>query len=470
MGVVLYPRQFERRVVATGNVSLVILGVFFVALAYWQVFRTDLAQAQYNPRIVTSFNDPHRGRILDRNGNVLASSLPSGQRSDPDPSLAHEVGYIDSRFGSTGAELAFNSFLSGRSGAGSWSAAFSSEFSRTERTGLDVRLTIDPAIQRAAAQALGSRTGAVVALDPRTGEVLAMVSVPTFDPGAIATNGDQLVKDPTSPLLNRATQGLYPPGSTFKTVTAISALENGVMTPQTSVTCSGQYVVDGFPISCNNVPQGNGTYPFKNAFTYSVNAIFAQVGVALGWDRLQATAERLGFGQAINFTLDTAPTQITNPGSALTKTLLANTAFGQGELLTTPLEMATIAAAIANGGVLASPHLGLSVMDGNTVVTRLEQPTFTRLISADVASTLNDFMVSVVDAGQASGVAVQGVKVAGKTGTAETGSGTSHAWFIAFAPADNPTIAVAVIAEDGGRGSVVAAPIAGAVIKAALAR
>lgn len=466
----LYPRQFQRRVIATGNVSLVVFGVFFAALAYWQVFRTDLAQEQYNPRIVTSFNDPHRGRILDRDGGVLAESLPSGQRSAPDPSVAHAVGYIDSRFGSTGAERAFNSYLSGRSGAGGWAQALSAEFSRGSRTGLDVQLTIDPKIQKAAAMALGSRTGAVVALDPRTGEVLAMVSVPTFDPAAIAEDGDRLVKDPTSPLLNRATQGSYPPGSTFKTVTAISALENGVITPQTQVTCKDQFVVDGFPISCNNVPQGNGTYPFKNAFTYSVNAIFAQVGVAIGWDRLQATAERLGFGSAINFTIDTAPTQLTNPGSQLTKTLLANTAFGQGELLTTPLEMATIASAIAAGGVLASPHLGLAVLDGSAVVTRPEQPSFKRVMGADIAATLNDLMVSVVDAGQAPGAAIPGVKVAGKTGTAETGSGTSHAWFIAFAPADNPTIALAVIAEDGGRGSVVAAPIAGAVIQAALGR
>lgn len=466
----LYPRQFQRRVIATGNVSLVVFGVFFAALAYWQVFRTDLAQEQYNPRIVTSFNDPHRGRILDRDGGVLAESLPSGQRSAPDPSVAHAVGYIDSRFGSTGAERAFNSYLSGRSGAGGWAQALSAEFSHGSRTGLDVQLTIDPKIQKAASRALGSRTGAVVALDPRTGEVLAMVSVPTFDPAAIAEDGDRLVKDPTSPLLNRATQGSYPPGSTFKTVTAISALENGVITPQTQVTCKDQFVVDGFPISCNNVPQGNGTYPFKNAFTYSVNAIFAQVGVAIGWDRLQATAERLGFGSAINFTIDTAPTQLTNPGSQLTKTLLANTAFGQGELLTTPLEMATIASAIAAGGVLASPHLGLAVLDGSAVVTRPEQPSFKRVMGADIAATLNDLMVSVVDAGQAPGAAIPGVKVAGKTGTAETGSGTSHAWFIAFAPADNPTIALAVIAEDGGRGSVVAAPIAGAVIQAALGR
>jgi peptidoglycan glycosyltransferase len=467
---VLYPRQFERRVAATGNAGLAVLLVFFAALAYWQVFRTDLAGHKDNPRVASAFNDPHRGRLLDRDGNELAVSLPSGQRRYTDASVAHEVGYIDSRFGSTGAELAFNGLLSGRSGEGGWQAAFDAEFKRTTGTGLDVRLTIDPKVQRAASQALGARNGAVVALDPRNGEVLAMVSVPTFDPGALAKNGDALVKDPTSPLLNRATQGSYPPGSTFKTVTAISALENNVITPDTVVTCPGEIVVDGFPISCNNVPQGTGTYPFRNAFTYSVNAIFAQVGISLGWDRLNSTARRLGFGRPLEFTLETAPTQIHAPGSKETKTLLATTAFGQGELLATPLEMAAITAAIANDGTLVSPHLGLAAMDGKAVVARLEEPSASRLMSSSVARTLREFMVAVVDASQAAGVSIPGVKVGGKTGTAETGSGTSHAWFIAFAPAENPTIVVAVVLENAGRGSVEAAPVAGAVLRAALAR
>jgi peptidoglycan glycosyltransferase len=183
-----------------------------------------------------------------------------------------------------------------------------------------------------------------------------------------------------------------------------------------------------------------------------------------------ATAEKYGFGKALPFTLDTAPTQVHNPDSKLSTTLLASTAFGQGEILATPLQMAVIAATIANGGVLESPHLGYEALDGDRVVEKLEQPSSKRIISADVAKTMNALMVSVVDNGQAAGVVIPGVKVGGKTGTAETGGDTSHAWFIAFAPAENPTIAVAVIVEQGGHGGETASPIAGDVIRAALGK
>jgi peptidoglycan glycosyltransferase len=464
---VLPPRQFERRISATGTIAVLAALLFLGGLTYWQVFRTDLAESAGNPRILSAYADPARGRILDRDGNVLAVSEADGTRHYTAGSAAHAVGYLDARFGSQGAELAFNDLLSGKA-TSSWSDVFNAEFARSRQTGLDVRLTIDPTIQAAAAKALGDQRGAVIALDPRNGEVLAMVSVPNYDPNAIATDGEALVNDPRSPLLNRATQGVYPPGSTFKTVTATSALENGVVTPETTENCPGQIVIDGFPISCNNVAQGTGTYPFSHAFAFSVNAIFAQVGVQLGWGRLTATAEKYGFGSALPFTLDTAPTQIHAPGSAETKTLLASTAFGQGELLATPLQMAVIAATIANGGVLESPHLGLEALRGDSVVEKLEQPTAKRIVNAGVAQTMRDLMVAVVDNGQANGVSIAGVKVAGKTGTAETGSGTSHAWFIAFAPADKPTIALAVVVENGGRGGEVASPIAGAVLRAAL--
>jgi peptidoglycan glycosyltransferase len=294
-----------------------------------------------------------------------------------------------------------------------------------------------------------------------------MVSVPTYDPGALT---EELVNDPTSPLLNRAAQGLYPPGSTFKTVTAISALSNGVIEPDTIVECDDEKVFDGFPVSCRNVPQGPGRYPFRDAYTFSVNAIFAEVGVATGWLRLLETAGDLGFGSEPSFTTETAASQVVNEESELSVPLLASTAFGQGELLATPLQMALVAAAVANGGVIVDPHLGLGAYDGDERVAALESPGSRRVMSEDVAATMRDFMVSVVDNQQANGVAIPGVQVGGKTGTAESGTGTSHAWFIAFAPADNPTIAVAVVVENGGQGGVVASPIAGAVIRAALDR
>ncbi len=465
----LAPGGFERRLNATGTTALLIGLVFFGALAYWQAFRVDLATADRNPRVLSAFYDPHRGRILDRDGNVLAESLGDGTRHYTDASTAHLVGYLDPRYGSQGIELAFNEVLSGAAPSG-WEAAVRAEFDRGHRSGNDVVLTIDPRIQQAAAAALGSRNGAIVALDPRSGEVLAMVSVPTYDPGSLGSIGDQLFNDPSSPLLNRATQGLYPPGSTFKTVTATGILEKGVATPDTVVDCPGQIVIDGFPISCSNTSQGVGTYPFKHAFTFSVNAIFAQLGVKLGWTGLTDVARRYGFDSNLDFTLGTAKSQIHAPGSEATTTLLASTAFGQGELLATPMQMAVVAATIANGGVLARPHLTLDERSNGASLGPIERPESRRIISADLARTMNEFMVSVVANGQANGVSLPGVAVGGKTGTAEAGDGTSHAWFIAFAPAEAPTIAVAVIVEHGGQGGVVASPLAGQVIRAALAK
>ncbi len=458
--------QFERRAGAAATATLLVLIVFFGALAYWQVWRTDLETDEHNPRVLSAFTNPLRGSILDREGNVLAESLADGTRVYTDASVAHAIGYLSAQFGSQGVELEFNQFLEGTAGSG-WEGALNAEFKRSDREGTDVRLTIDPAIQAAAAQALGGRTGAVIALDPRNGEVLAMISVPTYDPGALT---GELVNDPTSPLLNRAAQGLYPPGSTFKTVTAISALSNGVIRPETIVECDDEKVFDGFPVSCRNVPQGPGRYPFRDAYTFSVNAIFAEVGVATGWLRLLETAADLGFGAEPSFTTETAASQVVGDDSELTVPLLASTAFGQGELLATPLQMALVAAAVANRGVIVDPHLGLGAYEGEDRVATLESPGSRRVMSEEVAATMRDFMVSVIDNQQANGVAIPGVKVGGKTGTAESGQGTSHAWFIAFAPADDPTIAVAVVVENGGQGGVVASPIAGAVIRAALER
>ena len=463
----LAPQQFQRRIGATGAVALLAILVFFGALVYWQVFRTDLANANGNPRVLSAYSDPNRGSILDRDGNVLASSSAAGTREYNDADAAHVVGYLSAQYGSDGAELAFNSLLSGQAG-GSWLDAFKSEFTRDSLHGLDVKLTIDPKIQAAAVSALGDRPGAVVALDPRNGQVLALVSYPTYNPAQLTTNGEQLFHSAAAPLLDRATQGLYPPGSTFKTVTASAALTDGVVQPNTPLTCPGQLVFDGFPVACTNAPQGIGTYPFSHFFAFSINAIFAKVGTELGWSRLLDMAHNYGFGSSFPFTLDTAPTQIHDPNADETETLLASTAFGQGQILTTPLQMAAITETIANGGVMEQPHIGLAALNGSKTVENLDSHSSKRIISTQVANEIRDMMVAVVTNGQAD-VGVSGIQVAGKTGTAETGvDGNSHAWFLAFAPAQNPTIAIAVIVENGGHGGSVAAPVAGKIIQAAL--
>jgi peptidoglycan glycosyltransferase len=464
---VLRPRNPNRQYALLHSAIFGVVLILFGGLAYWQVFRSDLANDENNPRLIQSITSPYRGSILDRDGNVLAASAEDGTRQYFDASLAHVLGYISPRFGAEGIERAYNDVLTGEAGQ-TWSDALNAEFERNPDIGADVQLTIDPVLQAAAANALGGAPGSVVVLDPDNGDVLAMVSYPTFDPARIIEGDESLFDDPTAPLLNRATQGLYPPGSTFKTVTATGVLENNVVDPDTMVTCQDEFVVEGFAISCHNVVQGEGTYPFADAFTFSVNAIFAQVGLELGWDRLIATARDFGFGSPLPFTIDTAATQVHDPGATLTQPLLASTAFGQGQLLATPLQMAVVAATVANGGVLEEPHLGLrAIKDGETVAD-LSNRSSHRVMDGDTAETMRQLMGTVITQGQAYLGVGAGIPAGGKTGTAETGRGTSHAWFIGFAPLEEPQIAVAVIVEDGGQGGSVAAPIAGAVMLAAM--
>jgi peptidoglycan glycosyltransferase len=456
------------RVVAVAILALMVIAG---ALAYWQVFRGDLANEQRNPRIFAVYTNPNRGRILDADGNVLAESLPDGTRRYTDASVAHILGYIDPRYGSQGVELVANGALSGESEIG-WAGALDEEFRRSPPEGRDVQLTIEAAVQRAAALALGERKGAVVALDAETGEVLAMVSVPTYDPGALSTSGESLLTDPESPLLNRATRGLYAPGSTFKTVTAAAIFDFNVLKPEDEVTCPGEIVVEGFPISCSNVAQGVGTYPFADAYIYSVNAVFGDVGAnVLGWDRLEDMAARLGFGRAIDFEFDTEVSQIRGQDSPRTKVLLASTAFGQGEILATPLQMALVASAVANGGVVVPPHVIAAELEDGRVVREHSGGVPNRAMDNDVAATMRGLMIEVIRRGQAAGFSDVEFTVGGKTGTAEPGDGQqSHAWFISFGESDERKVAVAVVVENGGQGGSVAAPIAAEVLKAALGR
>ncbi|MGD9935565.1 MAG: peptidoglycan D,D-transpeptidase FtsI family protein [Dehalococcoidia bacterium] len=466
----LFPNRFERTASLAGAAGLAFVFVVLAVLGYWQVARGDLAQNDLNPRVLERFSNPSRGRILAADGTVLAESLPGGERVYRDASIAHVLGYIDPRYGSQGIELTRNGALSGEEPVG-WDGALNAEFERAPPAGRDVRLTIDSRVQEAGAQALGTRKGAVVAIDPVTGDILAMVSVPTYDPGALASEGgESLLSDPAAPLLNRSTHGLYPPGSTFKTVTAASALEFNVITPSTIVECPGEIVIEGFPISCSNVPQGVGRYPFSDAYIYSVNAIFADVGAnVLGWNRLEDTAQRLGFGRPIDFELTTAISELRLPGSPRTNVLLASTAFGQGELLVTPLQMALVAAAVANGGEMARPRIVAGEAGASGEFSAPADPRLTRVLSAETAGTVAAMMREVVARGLVSGMSNLGFEAGGKTGTAETGTGgQSHAWFIAFGSRGGKQAAVAVIVENGGRGGEVAAPIAASVLKAAL--
>ena len=444
-------------------------------LTYWQIGAADdlATKMPYNaPRMQAAADLVKRGAILDRAGRRLAWSQETAagsQRVYAEPSLVHVLGYDSFRFGTTNIENAFNSYLSAEKGIDPLTL-FRKDFFHEPVAGADVQTTIDADLQRVADQALGNWPGAIVALDPRTGEILALASHPYFDPNRMDQDWDAIANNPGDPLVNRAANGQYVPGSIFKTVTLAAALDDGVVNPQTTFSNKGDYVVDGFHIKYTN-PPNRPTFDLRDAYAFSVNAAFADIGLKLGADRLVRAAEAFGFEKDVPLVgIPTSASHVSVTPGFLKGPALASTAFGQGELSVTPLQMALVAAAVANDGVVPTPYVVAAVKDqaGNVLYQDGPRP-WQRAMSEQAAHTIRDMLVYSVDQAFAQAARIPGVKVAGKTGTAETGT-AAHAWFIGFAPADNPRIAVAVIREEAGQGSSEATPQAREVMEAWLSR
>jgi penicillin-binding protein A len=466
-----------------------------MGLTYWQVVRAnDLVYSQYNGRLVDEGKDILRGQIVDRNGRVLASSeqTPNGPvRHYSDPTMAPVTGYFSDRYGAAGLEDSFSRYLRGDVQANPFDALAGQLLHRTP-VGDDLHLTVDSKIQSVAVQQMGSDRGAIVAMDPRSGAILAMVSTPYFDPNQVDGQMARLQSDAGKPLYNRATQGLYTPGSVFKIITASAAIDLGLVDLDKQYQCSDDLVVDGFRIANKN-HQGVSTVTFVDDFAYSCNVTFAKTGLGLDtkplpvgnnlpdpapWTkgveesqkRFLEYARRFGLEAPFPFDLQTSVSRVgTLP---LSRVALANTAFGQGELLVTPLLMATSVATIANGGNMPQPYLVSNIVDhdGNPIEHRAPEPV-RQVMSPESAASMNRLMVASVQEGYAKPAAIPGIQVGGKTGSAETGPGQkTHSWFIGYAPADNPTVAVAVIMENKGPGSDFATPAGRKVMEAALGR
>ena len=441
------------------------------ALVYWQIVRAaDVGAGPANPRTIALERQVVRGRILDRSGVVLAADDPAqgNPRRYTLASLSNVIGYASPRYGQADLEAAFNPYLSGQVGAVPGEGALL-RLLHIAPVGDDLTLTVDANLQRLADATLGAHRGVIMVLQPGTGAVLALVSKPYFDPNTLEQDWQAVSTDPGRVLLNRATQALYPPGSTFKLVTAAAALETGAVTPTTPFTCIGDFVVEGFHISCEN-PQIPEQLDFRRALELSANAIFAQVAYHLGADTLSRYAAGFGFGAAPSLGLPVTPSRLKDPGAPWTGPLLASTGFGQGQLEVTPLQLALIVDAIANGGQIMDPYLvAKATSPGGTVVYQHEPTPWKRAIDTKTAATLTDLMVGVVDEGSGTAARLPGVKVAGKTGTAQVGgSAAPHAVFVAFAPADHPAVEVVVLAENSGEGADVAAPMARVMLQAAL--
>jgi peptidoglycan glycosyltransferase len=471
----------NRQIVQLFGLIVVLFAVLIGFTSYWSVFDAQaLKGKEANKRPLLEQQQIRRGRILADDGTVLARSLPKGRGSSrrylrryPEGALyGHPIGYSFVRQGDSEFEKYHNDELIGDE---SEFESILDQLRGREREGDDVVTNLDPEAQRTALADLeAAGYGAVVAIEPSSGRVRALASNPPYDPNRVPEHLSSLNRDASSPLLDRATQGQYPPGSTFKVVTAAAGLDSGTITPETTIDAPGELEVQGQPLQ-NDFTQSFGPIGLDQALTYSVNTWFAQLGQKLGEETLFEYMDAFGFNStpAIDLPSDQVyksgvfgEGELLGPADPVD---LARVAIGQERLAVTPLQMAEVAAAVANGGSLMKPQIWSRVVDPDgRVVEKLEPSQYSRPIDERTAAELTTAMEGVVSTGTGTNAAIPGVPVAGKTGTAETpfnatcggGSEENQAWFIGFAPADEPKIAIAATVECTTRfGNDVAAPI-----------
>jgi peptidoglycan glycosyltransferase len=480
-----------------GTAMMVLFLGLVAQLTYLQIVHSStLANSPGNARKFLRDISRPRGEIVTSEGIVLAKSVPVDDElkyqrvynTSLKQLFAHVVGFQSIQFGSVGVEAKYSSELAGRN-LGSLPHQFSQGLSAQKETGTVV-LSLSAKAQLAAAGGLAGRRGSVVVLDVNTGGIVAMYSNPTFDPTPLASHDSKkaqaarefLLALPDNPMLARAWRELYPPGSTFKTVTASTALTDNV-----DVNKRFPFLTElPLPLTTSVLKNFGGERcggSLEEGFIESCNTTFAQVGLDLG-ERLATGVQR--------FAIDTSPppsdldpgiVRSTGPPPGSFKAdapLFAQAAIGQGQVAVTPLAMALVAESVATGGVILEPHVASRIEDADgNIVRRIGRTDWRRAMPPSTAATMKEFMLQVVQQGTGTAAQIPGVQVAGKTGTAETTVGQNpHAWFIAFAPADHPRYAIAVIVEHGGfdgagaetTGGRVAAPIAASVLRTLLGK
>ena len=447
------------------HVMIVVSALFLsliTFLLYLNLFKTEEhAQNPYNPRQWAEEKNVKRGDIYDINGVVLATSEFEKEgvqtRIYPEGNLySHIIGYSSRVYGKSNLEMEYNSELLGKND-------FSISFDNVKQ-GSSLNLTIDNKIQKYAKEQMRGRHGAVVAINPSTGAIIAMVSLPDFDPSSAALEEEwkNLAESVDYALLPRATQGLYAPGSTFKILTSAAAYENGLQ--DTVLEDTGGFEKDGLKVANYN-NKIYGEMDLRQSFEVSSNQMFCELAYNMGGNTILEMAERFGINKEIKFELKTEKSRIEydkmyNMDAALV-------GIGQGKLLVTPLQMALVGATVANDGIMMRPYLVDSVERANgTSISRTQIKSLGKIIDFDTAGFLKELMVASVESGTSVRAGIRGIQVAGKTGTAENETNKTHSWFVGFAPAEKPEICVTVILEyDGTTGGSTAAPIGGNVMK-----
>lgn len=477
----------NRQIAQLFGLTVLLFALLVGFTSYWSVFDAHgLNDNLANRRNLIEEQKIPRGLILARDGRTrLAENVPHGRgenrvytRRYPTGSLlSAPVGYSFITNGRIGTERYRNDDLAGKEDE------FESIFTGLEnrkREGSDVVTNLDPEAQQSAYDALDGRKGAVVAIEPQTGKVRVMASEPSYDPNQIPDRFTALNADPNKPLLNRTTQELYPPGSTFKVVTAAAALDTGKVTPDTTINGASPQTFSGVPLA-NFGNQNFGPISFTDALTNSVNTVFAQVGEDVGASTLVEYMKRFGFyedpkldypdGQMIPSGIRNGKGEYVDSGFDVARVAIGQGGI-EGEIVASPMQMALVAATVANGGKLMKPRLTDRVVrkDGR-VKERVEPDEQAQVMKPETAKELTAMMSRVVEEGTGTAAALSGVQVAGKTGTAEVGANRefTQPWFIGFAPVDNPKIAIAVTLErTTGEGGTVAAPIAKQVLETLL--
>jgi peptidoglycan glycosyltransferase len=468
---------------------IVLFALLIAFTSRWTVFEAkSLRENPKNARGLLEEQRIARGSIRAADGTLLAHSTRQADgtylRSYPTGALfSQAVGYAYTTPGRAGLEASRDDELTGRTGATQLNSIID-QLAGRHRVGAELVTTLDPKAQRVALQGLGGQKGAVIALDPRNGAVKVFAALPGYDPNLLATRRGEaeLAADPSSSRFDRVTQSGYLPGSTFKVVTAIAALDSGRYTPQSTVDGSSPKAISGVPLM-NDFNESFGPVDLTTALTKSINTVWAQVAVDLGKATMAKYMSRLGFGRRPPIDLPSGERQpsgeylrsggkakLLDPRSSLVD--VGRMGIGQDKLNVTPLQMVMVAAAVANHGRLMTPHLTDRVVDrdGRTL-ERLGATQYSEVMKPETADAVGQMMGHVVQEGTGTAAALQGIQVAGKTGTAEVGNSKSinQVWFIAFAPLVNPRIAIAVTVErSSGQGGTVAAPIAKQVLQALL--
>lgn len=462
--------EVERKKILRVLSVMVLLNITLVLyLSYFQIFQADkIKQNSYNKRLWANEDKVLRGSFYDRNKKILVYSVKDEEEKinriyKYDHLYSHIIGYSSREYGKAGLEKSYNSYLIDDGKFFDINGV--KDLLDKESIGNDVILTIDHDMQLKTRELMLGKKGSIITMNPQTGEIYSMISMPDFNVNTLKDDWPKIIDDTNSPLLNRAIQGLYPPGSTFKIITALSSLQNNIINDD--FLCSGSTTINGYTIRDYD-SKSHGHVDLNKAFRVSCNTYFAEMAVQLGQSNILQTAEKFNFNKDFDFDLDIKKSSF--PTDKMDKTELAASGIGQGKILATPLEMLMVASGIANDGNIVKPHLVSKVLTHDGILVKSNDiEIISNVGSYDKVEQIKNMMVEVVENGTGTQAKIGGISVAGKTGTAENASGNNHAWFVGFAPAKDPKIAVVVLLEEeGSTGGSKAAPIARELIKFAL--